>query len=324
MVLEATASFGPSGVDVVPQKDTQIQTSVQGQPQQPPQAQPQAQPQAPFQQTPQPGAPENWFSTTAAPPGTPQTLPQQMPQVPGQVPVQPQFQNADGSLNAQAVLQAYQGLQQQIASQALITPPAPTNGAVAPPVQPGAPPVTQAPQQPYQPALAPDEMQALGAEMQATGTLSEWSLSRLEQRGIPRAMALEHVAGQQARAQLFRSEVHQYAGGPQQYEQLRMWMQQNLHPQEQQWYVQQLQGMNLATAKMAVESMAARMTASGVPARIEGTNHPALGQTVQPITEHEMKTAMRDIRYRTDPAFRKEIQERVKVSQIDRIQVNVR
>lgn len=106
-------------------------------------------------------------------------------------------------------------------------------------------------------------------------------------------------------------EVMEYAGGEAVVAQMKVFAQRNLKPEEAQSYREALGGPNW---KMAVDSLRSRMGDGRPSLNMDGGNG---GMTdAQPFASRmEMTEAMKDKRYRTDPAYRNSVIKRVSLMQ---------
>ena len=148
-----------------------------------------------------------------------------------------------------------------------------------------------------------------------SGGLSEESYSRLEAAGIPKDVVDAYIAGQEALASQIRYEVLSEVGGADTYAEMVDWASQNLSPAEIAAYDNAVESGDLNIVKLAVEGLKARYE------RAFGSEPRLLNGTVSNSSEgfrsvEEMKAAMRDPRYRVDPAYRKDVERRVANSDI--------
>lgn len=160
------------------------------------------------------------------------------------------------------------------------------------------------------------DFDAFSTEFAEKGELSAESYAALEGKGLPRDLVDSFIDGQQAKADLYRAEVLLSVGGEDTYTQMSEWAATNLTEAELNAYNAQVEGGNLTAAKMAVQ---------GLKARFEQENgaEPNLltGETGGSSTEvfrstAELTAAMRDPRYKKDPAYRAEVQQKLSKSSL--------
>lgn len=155
-------------------------------------------------------------------------------------------------------------------------------------------------------AASPD----FNKEVYETGALSEKSLKTLESFGIPQELS-------QQIAQAFRDSfafrqltVHNYVGGEQQFKDLVTWGQKNLSPKEWSFLDAQINGEHYQAALDVL--MLRRSKASGDPKTFNVTGAGAA--PVGYASQAEMVRDMGDPRYSADPAFRAQVQQKLKLS----------
>jgi len=163
------------------------------------------------------------------------------------------------------------------------------------------------------------DMSALTAEWEKDGSLSDESYEALGKAGISRAMVDGYTAASEAILTRRGQTRHQAAGGEDNFDALVKWGTANLSEDEQ------------ATFNAAVDSAvqtgdfaAATMLISGLKAQMGGSEPNLLNSetsdpspSVAPFTSQaEVTTAMRDPRYRTDPAYIAEVTERLRVTAV--------
>ena len=150
------------------------------------------------------------------------------------------------------------------------------------------------------------------------GGLSEESYEKIERDfGIPREMANAYVEGQRA-IQINRSmEIMDSVGGAAEYKAMVQWGANTLPLAEQEAFDNTLKSGDNDAINMAVSGMHARYrNAMGQRGTlIQGeTNQRSTTGAFQSISE--LTEAMRDPKYRKDEAYRKQVQDRLNVSNI--------
>lgn len=160
------------------------------------------------------------------------------------------------------------------------------------------------------------DFNAFSSEYEANGGLSEQSYQKLAEAGIPREMVDAYIAGQEAQASLAVSEVHGAVGGAENYSSMIQWAAQNLSPAEIDAYNAVTSTGDLNVAKLAAEGLYRRYTEA------VGTNRPMINGSTSPVSTDvfqstaQVTEAMRDPRYRTDPAYRRSVAEKIARSNI--------
>ena len=142
------------------------------------------------------------------------------------------------------------------------------------------------------------------------GSLSEDTFKSLEGRGIPRKMVEAYIEGQQALADRQTQTIYNEIGGESEYKSLIEWAAKSLDSDEITVFNGEVQSGDIRRAKVAVKGLAARrMVNDKSVRRVEGRSAPATGETFGSMAE--LVRAMRDGRYSSDPAYRRDIEARV-------------
>jgi hypothetical protein len=165
--------------------------------------------------------------------------------------------------------------------------------------------------------LTAENLQAYTNEYAETGQLSEESYAELENRfGVPRDLSEAYVAGQGARHASQQMEIMSTVGGPENYKSMIKWAVGTLPQEEQQAFDNTIKGGDHNSIKMAVQGVWARyegargergtLIQGGTPSNTSGAF-----ASIAEITE-----AMKDPRYSKDPAYRRQVEERLNNSKV--------
>jgi hypothetical protein len=152
------------------------------------------------------------------------------------------------------------------------------------------------------------ELDALSQEYQVNGSLSQQSYDKLITAGFPRALVDNYIAGQQARLDQTLTSIYQEAGGSaEKYQEMAQWMMANVPNAEMEVYNRIVSSSDLEASKFAVRSMYQRMQASDTePKLIGGSRSSNSGDVFQ--SKEEVIAAVRDPRYKSDPAYRQMVE----------------
>ena len=154
------------------------------------------------------------------------------------------------------------------------------------------------------------DFEQMQKEFRETGALASATYESLEKRGIPRAMVDQFIAGQKAIADRQVQEVLSTIGGEQEYQSLVEWASTNLDSEEIQTFNEEVQSGDLKRAKFAVKALAARrQVVDKAPRRVEGRSAPSSGESFRSMAE--LVAAMKDPRYSRDPAYRRDVEQKV-------------
>jgi hypothetical protein len=173
-----------------------------------------------------------------------------------------------------------------------------------------------------QPVPTADEVQAserlskFSQEFFSKGNLSEDSYKELSKMGYPRQVVDQFIAGQKAVASAEEQQVFSSVGGQDSYQQMIQWAGQNLSKEETEAYNEAVESGNLNQVMFAVKGLHARYSASGV------NSEPKLMKTGGKTTPGsfnstaEVVAAMSDPRYKTDSAYRSEVERKLANSNV--------
>lgn len=200
---------------------------------------------------------------------------------------------------------------------------APETPAVVPPVVPPANPLA-VPVTPAAPADATAvvasaglNMAELNTEFATSGTLSEASYAKLAAVGFDKGAVDNYVAGQQALVAQFETEVMAATpGGPDKYAEMVAWAKVNMTEAQVTAYNSAVGSGNKDQAKLAVAGLGASFTAAvgNEPVLQGGRTGSGAADVFESLAQ--MKAAMSDARYKTDPAFRNAVQAKLGRSNI--------
>ncbi len=160
------------------------------------------------------------------------------------------------------------------------------------------------------------DLNLLSKEVLESGELSAESVALLAEKGIPKTLVDTYVAGQQAEAQVYANTLAEHAGGVEQFNAMMQWGAVGLQKSEIAAYNALLNTGNVEQAKLALDSLKAKMEAS-LGADWSGINGAPAPQNdgVKPFkSQAEVTAIMRTHAYKTDPAVQAEVARRLAVS----------
>ncbi len=250
--------------------------------------------------------------TQAAEAGAPQTVPTAPAATQAQAPFEiPQkFLNADGKFDERKFITSYANMENILSTKGLM----PANNSLSIPAEAGEPASASLPED----ATTSDHLKSMGLDEEAMaqqfvdkGHLTPTQYKTLAKNGMPRVFVDAHYKNEVELAQIHvgraRDESIEFAGGKEQLDTLLNWATQNLPEARHSDLDKRLQ--NPATMLAAVKELwADHKQAIGA-----GKAQPLLtGSGAGPTssggfaTQREMKDAMNNPRYRTDPGYREE------------------
>jgi hypothetical protein len=163
--------------------------------------------------------------------------------------------------------------------------------------------------------ISQDEMSAFSSEFMQHGTLSDKSFANLEARGIPRYVVESYIEGQKAVAESQVATIYSQVGGPEQYQAMVEWASDNLPENEIDAFNEMIESGNQASIQFAVRGLQARYaTTNNTPRLMQGGT---TGPGTSPFRSlAEVTAAMRDPKYKNDPAYRRDVEDRLKLSNV--------
>lgn len=159
------------------------------------------------------------------------------------------------------------------------------------------------------------DFDALEAEFEQSGRLSEESYALLAAAGIPRRIVQAYIEGQQAQGEKLQAEAEEIAGGPERLRAAKAWAAQNLSDEQLAAYDEAVHA-SPDRARFAVEGLcAAHRRATGEPPQLtRGESVPTSDGIFH--SAQEVSEAIRDPRYKKDPAYRAKVAARLAKSRI--------
>lgn len=152
---------------------------------------------------------------------------------------------------------------------------------------------------------------ALSAEFAAEGKLSDASLKALADKGFPQHVVDNYIAGMTAQAKAYDAKAFEVAGDETKFRAMQDWAKTGLDAGQLAAYNAAVQSGDINQMAFAVAGLKAQYEkANGSdPTLIQGGNSGAMEATFK--SAKEVSDAMRDKRYRTDPAYRKVVEAKV-------------
>jgi len=156
----------------------------------------------------------------------------------------------------------------------------------------------------------------------ADGELNEDSYKTLEAQGISKELADQFAQGQEAMKQLnavnqerVTNEVYDSVGGESEYKAMADWARNNLPKSEQEAYTKLVNSDDVNTIKLAVSGLHSKyVNENGSPPKTQVNGMQATSGITPFSNKLEMQAAMADKQYKTNPAFRKSVIDKLAVS----------
>lgn len=151
-------------------------------------------------------------------------------------------------------------------------------------------------------------------EFRKTGALSDESFEALEKKGFSRDTVETYLDGVQARVSRLQSSAFDVVGGKENYQTISEWAGSNLSDDELEAYNAAVASGNPAQIKLAVSGLKSRYQAEtgSESTLIGGRGGPTAPAGYQ--SRAELKRDMGDDKYHTDPAFRAQVEAKLKAT----------
>lgn len=158
---------------------------------------------------------------------------------------------------------------------------------------------------------------AISARYQETGSLAQADREALNKAGVPDGMIDAYVEGQKARLTAFENAVLEPVGGREEFAKISQWAAKSLPAAEVNAFNAVMNSGDVEQGKLAIAGLKGKFdTAMGQePTLQRGSNLPASGGDVF-RSNTELVNAMRDPRYKTDPAYRNDVVQKLNRSSI--------
>jgi len=152
-------------------------------------------------------------------------------------------------------------------------------------------------------------------EYAETGELAEKSYAELAKQGLDKSLVDSYIEGQKAVADTNTKTIQDIAGGKEEYSELVEWAGKNLSEAEQSTFNNMVDGGNIEEAKFAVQGLMSRAGANPKQPRLfEGTSDVVSKDAFTSVSQ--VTDAMNDPRYEKDPAYRKEVENKISRSTV--------
>jgi hypothetical protein len=205
---------------------------------------------------------------------------------------------------------AYLELEKKLGQQGAPKPAAPAPAAVQPTAPNAAAPT---PEETLQVVQAGFNLEALEDEYFEKGRLSDETYRKAESKGLSRAFLDGVLQGRIALVERQGRELMDVVGGPEEWSRIASWARANLTEKELRTFNEAVERGSMELTKMAIRGIQARYIAA------VGRQPNLVGGDAAPSAEgyrsrDEAIRAMQDPRYRRDPAYRAEVESRLRAS----------
>lgn len=155
---------------------------------------------------------------------------------------------------------------------------------------------------------------ALDAEFQKLGGLSEKSFTDLANAGFPRQVVETWLGGQTAMATEMQNSVYNLVGGQEAYAQTIEWASNNLSAEDIDAFNSVIVGGNINMIGLALKGITSAFAANAEPNLLQGSSSRSAPARFNSTAE--LTVAMRDPRYSKDSAYRADVEQKLAHSTI--------
>jgi len=166
----------------------------------------------------------------------------------------------------------------------------------------------------YYSEMSPEALATYSEEYNKNGELSDATFQNIEEEyGIPRSVAEAYIEGQKALQDNFQTSIMGEVGGEDNYKAMIQWATSTLPIEEQKAFDNTIMSQDENAIRMAVRGVWSRYNATK-GTLIQGDTPSTGTGGFQSIAE--VTAAMKDPRYKKDPAYRNQIQQRLNASNV--------
>ena len=161
------------------------------------------------------------------------------------------------------------------------------------------------------------DYQKFEEEFNNTGGLSDAAYQALDEAGIPSEMVDNYLEGQMAMAEQIESNVYEAVGGQENYNMMTEWASDNLDQYEIEAFNHMMESADTNQINFAIQGLASRYLLAnqdGEPNLVSGSGGEGMGSRYESV--QQLTSAMSDPRYHNDPAYRREVTDRLSRSNI--------
>jgi hypothetical protein len=164
------------------------------------------------------------------------------------------------------------------------------------------------------------DMSKLKAEYAEKGEFTPESLEALEKAGVTKDVVNNYVAGLQAQAEAYTAKVAESVGGTEEMQKLFQWAGQNLTPDEVKSADAVLANGDPVVSALLLQGLQARYVQQNGKEPKLVTGSPAPSKGIEPFeSQADMLKAMGSQEYKTNPAFRARVEQRMAATDMFRV-----
>jgi len=160
-----------------------------------------------------------------------------------------------------------------------------------------------------------NSLETFYTEFAETGELSDKSYTELAKQGLDKTLVDSYIDGQKLVAETNTKSIQDVAGGKEEYTELVDWAGKNLSEAEQKVFNDMVDSGDVETAKFAVQGLMSKANVNPKQQSLfEGTSDVVSRDAFTSVSQ--VTDAMNDPRYEKDPAFRREVEQKISRSKV--------
>tara|TARA_R100000700_G_C3172297_1_gene146839 strand:+ start:1689 stop:2459 length:771 start_codon:yes stop_codon:yes gene_type:complete len=159
------------------------------------------------------------------------------------------------------------------------------------------------------------DFNSISNEFEENGKLSDDTYKNLESAGLPKSYVDNYIEGLKASSEKFENQAYDLTGGKDNYSKMIGWVKDNLTPDEVKMFNDGIEKDN-TTALYTIKGMYARYSALTSEPNLVSAETGQASSGVRYESVAQMKADMANPKYQSDPAFRKEVQDKLSRSEI--------
>jgi len=153
------------------------------------------------------------------------------------------------------------------------------------------------------------------SEFAEKGELTDNSYTELAKQGLDKKLVDSYIEGQKLVADTKTKSIQDVAGGKEEYTELVDWASKNLSEAETKVFNDMVDSGDVETAKFAVQGLMSKANVNPKQQSLfEGTSDVVSRDAFTSVSQ--VTDAMNDPRYEKDPAFRKEVEQKISRSKV--------
>ena len=160
------------------------------------------------------------------------------------------------------------------------------------------------------------DVDSLTKEVASTGTINPEAMTKIEdavtKMGLPKEMVQRYIEGEKLKAEQFVNNIHGIAGGKDEFDRMAAWAQRSLPPEDLKAFSDLMESGDAKKAEFAAKALVAQYRGNNrIPGKmLRGGTTAGVDSDIF-FSKEEQVAAQMDVRYRTDPAYQRQVIEKI-------------